>query len=354
MQLKSFSANTVKEAMTMVRETLGEDAIIVATREDRDGKGVRVTAAIEKEDAVYDDFELGTYEDAEEDYLADGWFEADTIDDENALIEKLTDVMLRHAVPEDITDQILSCATVVGMDNPDIALTAALEHLFSFQSLSEKKSGTAYMLVGPPGAGKSLMAAKLAARTVLSGARAAVITTDTIRAGGTEQLSAFTNIMKIKLQKARDAKELRDCMLQAVNMADDIFIDTGAMNPFDKEDMKELARLAAVGDIEPLLVLPAGLDCEESAEMARAYAALGVLSVMPTRIDFSRRLGGLLSAAHFGGMIFSDASHNAQVANGLFSLTPKRMARLLMPESIQAGHSKPRQQQKRKQKEAVG
>ena len=47
MRLKSFYAKTVTEAMQMIRETLGEDAIIVATREDAGGKGVSVTAAIE-------------------------------------------------------------------------------------------------------------------------------------------------------------------------------------------------------------------------------------------------------------------------------------------------------------------
>jgi len=33
MRLKSFSAKTMKDAMRQVRDTLGEDAIIVATRE---------------------------------------------------------------------------------------------------------------------------------------------------------------------------------------------------------------------------------------------------------------------------------------------------------------------------------
>ena len=47
MRLKSFYAKTMTEAMQMVRDTLGEDAIIVATREEKGGKAVRVTAAID-------------------------------------------------------------------------------------------------------------------------------------------------------------------------------------------------------------------------------------------------------------------------------------------------------------------
>ena len=49
MRLKSFTANTMKDAMQMIRETLGEDAIIVSTQEMVGGKGVRVTAAIDKD-----------------------------------------------------------------------------------------------------------------------------------------------------------------------------------------------------------------------------------------------------------------------------------------------------------------
>ena len=42
--------------------------------------------------------------------------------------------------------------------------------------------------------------------------------------------------------------------------------------------------------------------------------------------------GGLLGAAHHGGLIFSDASNTPKVAEGLISLTPRRLAHLIMPE----------------------
>ncbi|MBU0858946.1 MAG: GTPase, partial [Alphaproteobacteria bacterium] len=215
MRLKSFYAKTVTEAMQMVRETLGEDAIIVATREERGGKTVRVTAAVEHADRYEDDepirtpaFEAG-HEVREE--APDRWnqYQEEDDNDENAVIEQLTDAMLRHAVPEDITDQVISCATVLGLSKPEASLTAALEHLFAFRPLPQKPTKTAHMVVGPPGAGKTLATAKLAARAVMNGHKVSVISTDTIRAGGIEQLSAFTKLMRVDLQKASNAKELR-------------------------------------------------------------------------------------------------------------------------------------------------
>ncbi len=309
----------------MVRDTLGEDAIIVATREEKGGKAVRVTAAIEQHDPLDDDFDM---QDSAQD-----WVYGDAPDDEDAVLEKLTDVMLRHSVPEEITDQVVSCATVIGLEQPDIALIAALEHLFSFRPLPQKSTGTAIMLVGSPGAGKTLAVAKLAARAVMNDQKVAVISTDTVRAGGIEQLSAFTKLMNVDLKKASSAKQLKACLDHCKN-ADQVFIDTAGLNPFDPSAMRDLARLISVGDIEPVLAMPAGTDAEESGEIARVYGALGVNSMMPTRIDIARRLGGLLSAAHYGGLIFADASNTPKVADGLTVLSPKRLTQLLMPESV--------------------
>jgi len=326
MRLKSFYAKTTTEAMQMVRETLGEDAIIVATREEKGGKTVCITAAIERSDRADDDFDPRD--------PARDWVHGDMDDgDESPILEKLTDVMLRHSVPEEVTDQVLSCATVLGLQEAEVSLTAALEHLFSFRPLPQKGNGTAYMLVGPPGAGKTLAVAKLAARAVMNNKKVAVISTDTVRAGGIEQLSAFTRLMNVELKKASNPQQLKAC-LENAGHADQIFIDSGGLNPFDPEEMRNLARLIAAGDIEPVLAMPAGIDAEESGEIARVYGTLGVNSMVPTRIDIARRLGGLLSAAHYGGLIFAEASNTPKVADGLIGLSPRRLTALLMPEAV--------------------
>lgn len=354
MRLKSYSANTMTEAMKMVRNDLGEDAVIVATREEDDGKTVSITAAIEREESHYDEyFDVMSADEDGSEYLADGFSEADNIDDENAVIEHLTDVMLRHSVPEDITDQIISCATVIGLEQPNVSLTAAIEHLFSFNPLPQQPNGTAYMLVGPPGAGKSLAVAKLAARAKMTGHEATVITTDIVRAGGVEQLTAFTKLMDVPLLRARDREELCEA-LDRTEEDHHIFIDTGAMNPFDPEEMRDLAHLISVGDIEPVLVMPAGTDANESGEIARVYGPLGVRYMLPTRLDFARRLGGLLSAAHYGGLVFADASNTPQVAEGLIALSPRKLVNLLMPEIIRKKQTTKTEQSHSKQKELAG
>ena len=247
------------------------------------------------------------------------------------MTERLTDVMLRHNVPEDVIDQIISCATVVGLEQPEVALIAALEHLYSFRPLTRDPNPTATMLVGPPGSGKTLIVAKLAARAVMNDQTVSVISSDTVRAGGIEQLSAFTRLMDVDLEKASSQKQLMTALENARD-SDHIIIDTAGVNPFNPEDMRVLARLIAAGEIEPVLALPAGTDAEESGEIGRAFAALGVKSLIATRLDIARRIGGVFAAAHYGGLIFADASNTPKVADGLFALSPQRLAHILMPE----------------------
>ena len=261
----------MSEAMKQVRDALGDDAIIVSSREETSG-WVKITAAVEQQNPPPE---------KEED------FDAETN------IEIITEVLLKHRVPASVSDKIISVAMTLAEKDPKKMLAAALKKTFSFTDMSFKKP---VILVGPPGAGKTLMTAKLAARAVLNDEKPVVITTDIARAGGVEQLSAFLNILSVPLLQAEDAKELK-ALLGKVHKGSPVIVDTGGLNPFDPQEMKFLAKLLNVAEMEPVLVLPAGTDAEESAEMAMTFEVLGVKRLMPTRLDFARRLGGLLCAA---------------------------------------------------------
>lgn len=332
MRLKSFYANTMTEAMHMVRDALGDDAIIVATREE--GGRVRVTAAIDQMDVPA--FETASAPKRQHG-VPDEYLQYDMENAaEDVVQEALTDTLLKHSVPSDISDLILSAASLFDAQTPTAAMKAALEQNFRFHPLPLKTPRKALMLIGAPGAGKTLATAKLAARATLTGLRASVITTDTVRAGGVEQLEAFTKLLQINLQKARSTKDLSTQLAKAQE-SDLILIDTGGCNPFDVDDMRALANLMDTGTaIEPVLVMAAGGDAEECGEIARCFGVLGVQRLLPTRLDVARRLGGLLSAAGRANISFSDASNTPMVANGIVSLSAQSLTTLLMPQQRKA------------------
>ena len=327
MRLKSFTAKSMKEAMQMIREALGEDAIIVATREEDGGKSVRVTAAVEKElDAQEAEEERIAALEAEKE-----WLYADD-DDEETVLEEITEVMLRHAVSEDVLDQVVACANIMGLSEPRLTLINALEELYQFAPVPTGRAKRPFIMVGPPGAGKTLATAKMAARSTMAGLDVAVITTDVMRAGGREQLEAFTKLLKIELLVADSPKALKEALMRC-KKADQVIIDTASTNPFDTAQVKTLAKMIGAADMNPMLVLPAGIHADEAGEVARIFATIGARSLLPTRVDVARRLGSLLTAASQGGLAFADVSTTAKVADGLSALSAKKLTQLLMPKA---------------------
>jgi flagellar biosynthesis protein FlhF len=349
MRLKTFYAKNMTEAMQQVKETLGEDAIIVATRDENGGASVRVTAAVEPVDDLPDPYpddyepirnrQAQSFSNDRVDYL-----QYDNEEDyDGQLTEELTDVMLRHVVPNDVMDNILATAAMTGLGNAESALIAALDHLYSFHPMPHK-SNKAMMLVGAPGAGKTLMIAKMATQAVMNGLNVAVVTTDTVRAGGVEQLNAFTKILKVPLQTAKTQADLKTILSQTKNH-DIVLIDTAGTNPHDPDDMARIARLIDSGPVEPILAMTAGVDAEESSEIARSYALLGTKRMMATRLDLARRLGGLLAAAQKGGMSFCDISFTPRVTDGIDALNATKLAGFLIkPDHIlKSYHTSPTQ-----------
>ncbi len=406
MRLKSFEAENMKEVLSLVKAALGDDAIIVSTREDKDKNSVRITAAIEEfnpepdetfggnmwddlpdDDHFEDDdgFALDTLEDMdfqgfneddfysdtletrpdrsltddnddvlaedEEDYfesifaIDDGtpedgsdvnFFDWDIEEDdmgdlhEQGFIEPITECLIRHNIPARLADRIISDASGSGFYDTKQAFEAALNSIYRFEPLPDKRHTKPIILIGPPGAGKTLAVAKIATRAVMNDLTPAVISTDTVRAGGVDQLKAFTKLLGIDLLTATDPASLEEA-ISMKRSADQIIIDTPGFSPFIEEDVKELAAFLKVSDFDIMLVMPAGGDAQESADVARAFHLLGARSIIPTRLDISRRYGGIASAAFYGKLSIRNGSNTCAVADGLIDLTPKTLSEFLIP-----------------------
>ncbi len=328
MRLKSFHAKTMSDAMRMVRQSLGDDAIIVATREE-EGGGVRVTAAVEEDD-------LPPAQSSGNARGGRGKAPPKPVEPEIDVAEVVADALQRHGVPAALAEQLIDAASGLDTDDPRLALGSALDSFFTFNPLPDGRSPVKPLaLVGPPGSGKTLVAAKLAARAVFRKCSVGVITTDTVRAGGVDQLAAFTRLMKLKLATVEDPDALAGAF-EVHRRTDLVLVDTAGRNPFDADDMHDLRAMLSAGDVEPVLVLPAGLDAMEAADMALAFKAVGVRRMLVTRLDIARRLGSVLAIAARARLSFCDASISSKVAEGLTALNPLALARMMIPAEEKA------------------
>ncbi len=339
MRLKSFQAPSMNQAMKLAVAELGEDAVIVSSR-TLDNGDVRVTAALDdmtetdweqEQNAATDLYDTAALFGGIKDYddLPD---EMDTIETSMAtnIIEIVTSALLRHGVPAKLADKIITRVENSGIPDPFKALVMVFTDMFEFDPIPTTPYERPVMLVGQPGAGKTLTVAKLAARAVLNDVKPVVITADTIRAGGVEQLSAFTKVLKLPLIKVNSPEQLKQAIDDHKD-ADQVIIDCPGLNAFDPEEMKELNTYIKVTPMDLLLALPAGGDPEESAEIARAFSILGARWMVPTRIDISRRIGGILSAADQAGLGFAGMGNDAKVAEGLIDLSAEILAKIILP-----------------------
>lgn len=315
MRLKSFTAPTMAEAMELVRLELGDEAIIVSTQRAAGTKGVRITAALEPADA-----DLAVAEMFEEAHPS-------------SAAEAVRAALETHGLPQRILERLTNAARTTGIADPTLACAAALEAGFAFAHLPEHSAPRPFMLVGPPGSGKSIAVAKLAARSVLKQRHVGVITCDNIRAGALEQLTAFTRILEIDLVKARGPESLRRAVEAATGMFDLMLIDSPGLNPFKQSDMDYLQALVEAADVEPILVMAAGGDPTEAAEMAEAFGAIGTTRLFTTRLDTTRRLGAMLTAAESAQLALCDVSASPHVASGISPISAISLARLILPQT---------------------
>jgi flagellar biosynthesis protein FlhF len=153
-----------------------------------------------------------------------------------------------------------------------------------------------YALVGPTGAGKTTTIAKLAARLVLRHGTAAValITTDTYRIGGVEQLKIYGRILGVPVAVARDGEELQQHLRDFADRRY-VLIDSIGLSPRDARMAEQMQWLQALGDsVTRLLVVGAGLAPSAYAELWALYRRLPVAAAILTKLDESPSFGAAL------------------------------------------------------------
>jgi len=331
MRIKTFKAESMAEGMRLVRESLGDDAVILSTKENGPGS-VSLSAAID------DDLE----QELEAELLAESYpgivFESEPVPGMAEQLwspeaETLLSALDFHSVPSDLSERLVRTALDSAESDPAAALAAALTTHFTFEPLP-KAPRRPCMLVGPPGSGKTVTVAKLAARAVLADLRIQPMTTDVIRAGGIDQLAAFTGMLKLDLIAVESAPEIKRAVM-AIEKDSSVIIDTAGINPFDDSELSLLADYIVASKAEPVLVLPAGGDARELADIAEIFAGLGVSRLICTRVDVARRLGSVLAAADAANLRLADFSVTPYVGEGMHGVNPDALARLLVRDPNQ-------------------
>ncbi|MAR55938.1 MAG: hypothetical protein CMM93_02030 [Rickettsiales bacterium] len=338
MHVRSITAKTIQQAMSQARDLLGDDAVMLSTSENAHGEVV-ATFALERaqEEPLFPDEWLDSNDTAlpraSLDELLDGKAppreapkpapraEAPRHDNQASKAEA---ALRYHQIPVQQAEQLLHYPGPLPSEG-DAALAALFAHHLRFDPLPLAEEGWRTMLIGPPGVGKTITAAKIAARSVMEGLPVHLITTDTQRAGGVEQLAAFAKVLSVPLEVASTREELRE-LLATYDERDRIIIDSGGCNPYQFQELKNLGAMARQPGVEPVLVCAAGSAPQEAMEYAGVFSFLDIERCILTRMDCARYYGSVIALAMSGDLAFSHVTHSPKAMGDFDPLTPEKLA----------------------------
>jgi len=194
---------------------------------------------------------------------------------------------LVHKLPEDCSD---------GQADMWLLNTLA-RNLRCAKDNSIAERGGVYALVGPTGVGKTTTTAKIAANFAQKHGPASVglITVDTYRMAGSDQLRAFGRILNIPVHTARDSASLLD-LLNLFGSKKLVLIDTVGVGQRDRR-LAELFAALPADRVQRLLVLNASAQAETLEEGGKACGALPGARCVISKLDEAVKCGGVIDVA---------------------------------------------------------
>lgn len=171
-----------------------------------------------------------------------------------------------------------------------------LAHLLPVATFDPLRTPGVVALVGPTGAGKTTTLAKLAARYAAEhGPRdVALITTDTQRPGGREQLHAYGRQFGLTVVEAGSEEALHEA-LHRLRDYPLVLVDTAGHGQRDRAMVGQLNWLRHAGKVRTMLVMPANAHSADLDEVIRRFGFVAPEAAILTKLDETGRLGAALS-----------------------------------------------------------
>ncbi len=334
MKVKKFSADTAREAMRQVRESLGPEAVILSNRQVAGGVEIMALASadisclmstpgqesepsnselsdsVSRVDGAGQVSQASVTEPMAQSIISEiqnmrGMLEGqlsslawgDLHRREPAKAEVLRS-MLGAGFSPALSRQMLEKMPIgydqnQGLDWAKNILTHNLR-MAAGDDIVDK--GGIYALVGPTGVGKTTTTAKLAARCVVRhGAdKVVLLTNDSYRIGGHEQLRIYGKLLSVPVRTIKDSEDLQ-LTLSELSEKHLVLIDTVGMGQRDQMVAEQVAMLCECGfDVKRLLLLNATSNGGTLDDVVKAYLGSGLSGCIITKVDEAASLGMVL------------------------------------------------------------
>jgi flagellar biosynthesis protein FlhF len=213
-----------------------------------------------------------------------------------------------------------------GLPSPLLALSSALDKRMTPAPVDFAQA-EAVLLIGPYGAGKTSIAAKLAAAAKAAQRAVRFIATDVESAGQLARLEIFAEHLGIETVAAPDPESFVQTVAESRKDGVLAIADSAGCDP--RRPAQSILDLARSGGADIIGVVSAANDAQDARDIAVALKDIGAKHLVVTCLDLAQRKGALAMLAISGLPIAHTASSPYLVA-GLDSPTPLSLARSLL------------------------
>lgn len=301
MKIMKFEGSNMREAVAKVKAELGDQAVIVSTRQIRRGllgTACEISAAIDDDDEQADrngptrGFNAYAAQNAA---MPSAPLNAE-LELERALSPLRGELKSLRALVKaagadsrgtvELRTEVASLRRLIEELRPMAPAApvapARKENLTSV--LTSPSLAKLVMLVGPTGVGKTTTIAKLAARAALiEGKRVSLITMDNYRVGGVDQIRTFADLIGVPLRVCETPGDLT----RLIDDEDELtLIDTAGRSPRDVGAIRELATATTnIRGLETHLVVAAASTATIIEDLANRYRIVNPTRLLFTKLD---------------------------------------------------------------------
>ncbi len=348
MQISKYKAKTISDAISMVKNELGQDAIILSSRKIKEGANghlFEISAISSGADIINNS--SGQYEDVKSElmnikemiYILN---HSEGITDRLIMKPETLSIyakLLRNGFNEHYARAFLekggafSNGSSNNLKKIRTETIKAITEIIGIYKPFENTNGvqTVTAMIGTTGVGKTTTIAKLAAQLVLkSKKKVGLISVDSYRIGAIEQLKTYANILGIPCFPAFNRKDLIAAIKRLKNM-DVVIIDTAGQSQYDEKRIEELKNIMTEDlKIHSHLLLNAATSEEEMNKTAINFSPLKFKSYIFTKLDESEKYGSIINQLMKKQLPISYLTTGQNVPDDIEEASKNKIAKLLL------------------------
>ena len=371
MMLKTYIVGTMTEAIPLIKQDLGEDALILNTKKIKTGgflgffqkDKLEVTAAIDP--AVEQEAQPWQME------LPKMLTPVNTVPEKESAVELINELknikqfmvqqMADESLPEvlqglkqqltakevtaDVQAELLAKLIPRLKDKSDhtsenvwqIAREELIGIVKNNQGPTVASEPEIICFIGPTGVGKTTSIAKIAADYMLNkDKKVGLITADTYRIAAVEQLKTYGSILSIPVKVVESTSDLKKAIAD-FSGCDIILMDTAGRNYQQAQYIEELKQLLpAASKIQVHLVLSLTAKYEDMKKIIDNFQSLSMDELLLTKKDETSSSGAILNLIHRYDIPIRRITNGQNVPNDILTITPDVVADFILEEDNHA------------------